>query len=109
MLDVPVESTQANEGHIRVYNDGNVKNTRALTGTAARSGSTVRYYSGTTNITTSMRSTTGWKVTLKPGAQQLVKVKIGILRTATYGSVKPARVSASWAGGQRPASASGRP
>lgn len=84
--------------YIRVYNDGNVKNTFALTGTAARSGSTVRYYSGTTDITTSMRSTTGWKVTLKPGAHQLVKVKIGILRTATYGSLKPARVSASWAG-----------
>jgi hypothetical protein len=92
------QRTKTRTFYIRVYNDGNVKNTFALTGTAARSGSTVRYYAGTTNITTTMRSTTGWKRTLRPGAHQLVKVRIGILRTATYGSLKPARVSASWAG-----------
>jgi hypothetical protein len=90
--------TQTRTFYVRVYNDGNVKNTIAVTGSAARSGSTVRYYSGSTNITTAMRSTKGWKVTLAPGAYKLVKVRIKILSTAAYDTLKPATVTGTWTG-----------
>ena len=45
-----------------------------------------------------MRTATGWKVRPRPGAYRLVEVRIGIRRTADFGSLKPARVSASWTG-----------
>ena len=93
---VKARRAQARTFFVRVYNDGSVDNTFALRGSAARSGSWVSYYSGTTNITTAMRTSTGWKMRLRPGAYRLVEVRIGIRRTADFGSLKPARVSASW-------------
>ncbi len=90
--------TQVRTFYTRVYNDGNVKNTFVLKGSAAPSGSTVQYYSGTTNATRAMRSAAGWRVTLKPGAYKLVKVRIKVLRGAAVGSLKVAKVSGSWTG-----------
>ncbi len=84
--------------YVRVYNDGNVKNTFVLKGSAARSGSTVQYFSGTTNVTSAMRSAAGRKVTLKPGTYKSVKVRIKILRGAAFGSLKIAKVSGNWTG-----------
>jgi hypothetical protein len=92
------DRTQTRTFYVRVYNDGNVTNTITLTGSAARSGSTVRYYSGTTNVTTAMRSAKGWKVTLAPGAYKLVKVRIKVLSTAAYDTLKPATVTGTWTG-----------
>ena len=90
--------TKTRSFYVRVYNDGNVKNTFALTGSAPVAGSAVRYYVGSTDITTSVRSTAGWKVALKPGAYKLVKVRIKVLRAAAYDSLKPATVTGSWSG-----------
>ncbi|MBC7631445.1 fibronectin type III domain-containing protein [Aeromicrobium sp.] len=84
--------------YARLYNDGNVTNNFIVRGSAALAGSTVRYYSGTTNITTAMRSTAGWIVTLRPGAYKLIKVRVTVLRTARTGSLKPATVSTRWLG-----------
>ena len=90
--------TQVRTFYARVYNDGNVKNTFVLKGSAAPSASTVQYYSGTTNVTSAMRSAAGWRVTLNPGAYRLVKVRIKVLRGAALGSLKVAKVSGSWTG-----------
>lgn len=95
---VKARRTATKTFYVRVYNDGNVRNTLAIKGSAARAGSTVRYYSGTTNITKALRSAAGWKVTLNRGAYKLVTVKITILRTAAFGSLKAAKVTGSWAG-----------
>jgi hypothetical protein len=84
--------------YVRVYNDGNVTDKIALRGSASSAGSRVRYLSGSTDITTAMRSTGGWKVSLKPRAYKLVKVRITILRGAAIGSAKPATVSGTWTG-----------
>jgi hypothetical protein len=97
------DRTQIRTFYVRVYNDGNVKNTFALTGSAARSGSAVRYFSGTTDISAEMRSSAGWRVTIDPGAYKLVKVRIKVLRTAAYGSLKPAKVTGTWTGEGTPA------
>lgn len=90
--------TKSRTFYVRVYNDGSVVNTFVLTGSAARSGSAVRYFSGTTDVTTQMRSATGWKVSLDPGASKLVKVRIKVLSAAAYDSLKPATVTGTWTG-----------
>ena len=84
--------------YARVYNDGNVSNAIAIKGSAALAGSTVRYYSGSTNVTTAMRSASGWRVTLNRGAYKVVTVKITIPRTASVGSYKSATVTSNWTG-----------
>jgi hypothetical protein len=84
--------------YVRVYNDGNAASTIAIRGTAARAGSTVRYYSGTANITNALRSPAGWNVSLDPSAYTLVTVKVTIRRTAKVGSLKPAMVTSTWVG-----------
>jgi hypothetical protein len=90
--------TQTRTFYVRVYNDGNVKNSITLTGTPPSSGSAVSYLSGTTNITRGMRSAAGYRVSLAPGAHKLLKVRIKLLRTAAYGSLKTAKVTGSWNG-----------
>jgi hypothetical protein len=83
---------------VRVYNDGNVTNLVTVRGSAARSGSTVRYYTGSTNLTRAMRSSAGWRVRLRPGAHRQVKVLVRVTRTARIGSLKPALVRSTWTG-----------
>jgi hypothetical protein len=95
---VKARRTQTRTFFVRVYNDGSVRNTLVLRGSRARAGSSVRFYAGTTNVTTAMRSTGGWKVRLGPGAYKLLEVRTRVLRTAKVGSLKPALVSATWTG-----------
>ena len=90
--------TQTRVFYVRVYNDGNVRNSIAVKGSAPVSGSAVRYYMGTTDVTTAMRSAGGWKVTLEAGRFKVVKVQIKVLRRAAFGSLKPAKVSGTWTG-----------
>lgn len=90
--------TQGRTFYVRVYNDGNAKNTFAIRGSAARAGSTVRYYSGSNEVTAAMRSASGLRVALKPGAQRLVVVRLKILRSAAVGTRKPVSVSGTWTG-----------
>lgn len=84
--------------YVRVYNDGNLTNSFTIKGSAATSGSTVRYYSGATNITTTMRSSAGYTVSLAPGAYKQVKAQISVNSSAALGSTKSATVSGTWKG-----------
>ncbi len=90
--------TQTRVFYARVYNDGNVKNSIAVEGSAPASGSAVRYYTGTTDVTTAMRSAGGWKVSLEAGRFKVVKVQIKVLRRAAFDSLKPAKLSGTWTG-----------
>jgi hypothetical protein len=84
--------------YVRVQNDGNATNTIVVKGSAAVSGSTVRYYYGSTNITTAMRSAAGYKVTLAAGNYRQLRVRISVGSAAAFGSLKPAKVTATWTG-----------
>ena len=95
---VSARRTRTRTFYVRVHNDGNVRNTVVVRGTAPRSGSRVRYHVGSTNITSAMRSAEGWRARLAPGAYTLVKVRIEVLRSASFGTRKPAKVSATWTG-----------
>lgn len=90
--------TQTRTFYVRVGNDGNVQNTFAVKGSAAQSRSTVRFYSGTTDITSALRSTAGWRVTVAPAAYRTITVRIKVLSGAVIGSSKQASVRATWAG-----------
>jgi hypothetical protein len=90
--------TQTRTFYVRVHNDGTVTNTIAVHGTNARRGSRVRYFAGTNDISTAMKSAKGWRVRLKPAASKRIEVRIRILRTAAYDSRKSARVTATWTG-----------
>jgi hypothetical protein len=92
------ERTQVRTFFVRVFNDGNVTNTIAVKGSGARPGSSVRYFVGSNNVTSAMRSSTGLRVTLRSGAFKLVKVRVKVLRTADYGSRKTATVQGVWTG-----------
>jgi hypothetical protein len=90
--------TQTRAFYVRVGNDGNVTNIFRLSGSAAGTGSTVKYFSGATNITTAIRSTTGYATTLAPGATKTFKVTITISGRARIGSTKAAILRAAWTG-----------
>lgn len=95
--------TKVRTFYVRVTNDGNVTNTFRLTGSASAAGSTVKYYSGATNITAQMRSATGYPMTLAPGARKSLRVTIAIARSAAIGSARSATIRATWTGdGTRP-------
>ncbi len=84
--------------YVRVHNDGSATNTFTLRGSAASPRSRVRYYSAKKNRTRVMRSPAGWKVTLNPGANKLIRVQIKIGPRAALGSRKAAAVRATWVG-----------
>jgi hypothetical protein len=90
--------------YVRVYNDGNASNSFTIRGTRPRAA-TVRYDTGrpgypdwTRNVTTAMRSSTGWRTTLAPQAFQRIRVLVTPRRTASPGSRQVAAVSATWRG-----------
>jgi hypothetical protein len=84
--------------YVRVYNDGNLRNTFALHGSAAPAGSSVGYLSGTRVITRSMRSAAGHRVTLGPGRYTLVTVRVAVRAGAVLGSRKAVTVRGTWTG-----------
>lgn len=84
--------------YVRIANDGTVTNTFELHGSVPVAGSSVRYFSGTNEITTAMRSDSGWPVTLARGTSRTMKMQIRVLTTATIGSLKPGTVTAAWTG-----------
>jgi hypothetical protein len=91
--------TETRRFYVKISNDGTVRNTFAVKGSAARPGSVVKYYdSQGNNITAAMRSTTGWKLTLRPGTFRRVTVQIRVKPGAAIGSLKPARVTGKWVG-----------
>lgn len=89
---------QTRSFYVRIANDGNVRNTFVVKGSAAWAGSAVRYYAGSANITRAMRSPRGWRITLIRGASRLIKVRVAVGPRARIGSIQPATVSARWAG-----------
>jgi hypothetical protein len=91
--------TETRRFYVKISNDGNVRNTFAVKGSAARPGSVVKYYDNRgNNITAAMRSTTGWKLTLGPGGFRRITVQIRVKATARIGTLKPARVTEKWVG-----------
>lgn len=97
-VKVEARRTTARTFYVRVHNDGNVKNTVSVTGSGARSGFRVKYISGTTDITSEVRSEAGWPVTLRAAEYELVKVKVEVLRGAAHGSRLPVKVTGTWRG-----------
>lgn len=90
--------TQTRTFHVRVYNDGNATNTFVVRGTAARAGSTVRYFDGTTDVTDALRSRVGLRLSLAPRGYKALTVRLTPTRSAAAGSLKPAAVTATWRG-----------
>ncbi len=84
--------------YARVGNDGNVTDAFKIRGSAARAGSRVRFFRGTTEITSAMRSAAGWAATLAPGASKTIRMRIRVRSTAAFGSTKPGTVTATWTG-----------
>lgn len=52
----------------------------------------------TTDVTATMRSATGVRVSLTPAAESLIRVRIVALPDAVVGSLKPAAVTGTWVG-----------
>jgi probable HAF family extracellular repeat protein len=84
--------------YVRLYNDGNVTSTMALTGTAAGPGSRVRYLRGGTDVTAAMTSPTGMSLRLRPHRHRQVRLEIHVRSRAARGSLLPAQVTATWTG-----------
>jgi hypothetical protein len=85
--------------YVRIYNDGNDMDTLTVRGVSIPTLAAVRYLSGTTDITARMQSQAGFTVArLRPGAFRLIEVRITPGAAAAVGSVRVARVSATWTG-----------
>jgi hypothetical protein len=84
--------------YVRVRNDGNTIGAFTLRGSAAMRGSVVRYYSAGVEITNAMRSAGGWHPLLAPGAMRQLRAQVKIGSRATIGSLKTAKVTATWQG-----------
>lgn len=97
-MTLEAQRTQSRTFYARIANDGNATNQITMKGSAARTGSTVRYFSGANNITTAMRSAKGIRVTLAPGAHKLIKVQMTIAGQTTLGTRKSATVTTEWDG-----------
>jgi hypothetical protein len=90
---------QPRDFYVRIYNDGNDMDTLTVRGVSVPTLATVRYLSGTTDITARMQSQAGFTVArVRPGAFRLVEVRITPGAAAAVGSVRVARVSATWTG-----------
>lgn len=90
--------TQTRTFYVRVVNDGAVRTRFALRGSAPAARSRVRYFKGTVEITTPMRSKAGWPVTLRAGAAKTIEMRITVRRSAAFGSRMPGTVTATWPG-----------
>ncbi|MBG0816752.1 Calx-beta domain-containing protein [Planomonospora sp. ID82291] len=84
--------------YVRVQNDGTSTAVIAVKGSRASSGSTVRYFSGSTDVTAGMHSGSGWRVALARGAYRLIRVQLQISSTVRAGSVRYASVWGTWSG-----------
>ncbi|MFN8192694.1 MAG: Calx-beta domain-containing protein [Nocardioidaceae bacterium] len=84
--------------YVRIVNDGTTPDTFQVTGSGSPSGAKVAYYSGTTDITTKMRSAAGYDVALPVGAKKVLRVTVRITRGAVFGTTKTATVRAAWTG-----------
>jgi hypothetical protein len=89
---------QARNFYVRVQNDGNSRNTLTLRASRPARASGVRYFFRGTDITRTLRSSTGWQVRLKRGGYRMVRMRIKVFRNAEVGSRKPARVVGIWSG-----------
>jgi hypothetical protein len=84
--------------YVRVRNDGNTVGAFTVRGSASMRGSVVRYYSAGVEITTAMRSAGGWRPVVAPGAMRQLRAQVRIGSRATIGSLKSAKVTATWQG-----------
>lgn len=84
--------------HIRIANDGRGTNTFRLEGTPPAPGSHVRYFSGGTEVTSAMRSSSGWPVAVASGDPKRIRMEVRVGRSAKIGSLRRGAVTASWTG-----------
>ena len=84
--------------YVRVRNDGNTVGAFTVRGSALMRGSVVRYYSAGVEITNAMRSASGWHPILAPGPMRQLRAQVTIGSWATIGSLKSAKVTATWQG-----------
>ena len=84
--------------YVRVFNDGNSLDTFTFRGTGAGRDATVRYSLGATDVTSAMRSSAGKRLQVGPGFSADFQVRITIRRSAAIGSLKAAKISATWKG-----------
>jgi len=84
--------------YARIYNDGNVRNVFALTGTRPPRGAKVRYLLGGKDVTAAMRSEAGVRLAVAPDRSGLVTVRIEVGPRAAIGTRKHALVTATWHG-----------
>ena len=95
---VNARRTQTRTFYARIYNDGTLRNTFTIKGSASQTGTRVRYYHGTTDVTTRLLSSTRWHVSCAPRGYVLVRAVIHLTSTAHIGTTKTADVTASWVG-----------
>ena len=84
--------------YVRVFNDGNSVDTFTFRGTGAGRDATVRYRLGDTDVTSAMRSSAGKRLQVSPGFSADFQVRITVRRSASIGSLKAAKISATWRG-----------
>ncbi|MFB9877343.1 Calx-beta domain-containing protein [Planobispora siamensis] len=84
--------------YVRIANDGTSRATITVKGGAAPSGVRVRYHEGRSNVTAALRSDSGLRVKLAPGAHRRIRIQMLISPDIEIGSVKQVAVSAAPAG-----------
>jgi glycerophosphoryl diester phosphodiesterase len=85
--------------YVRISNDGTEPATYAVTGSAPRPRSRVRYWSPQgVDVTAAVRSAGGWSTSLQPGGSTTMRVTITVLRRAAFRTVKSAAVTTWWRG-----------
>jgi hypothetical protein len=83
---------------VRVYNDGDVRAAFTANATSSAHKLRVRYYAGTVNVTSALRSASGLSFTLSPGQYKQFRVKMLVGRHAPIGARKFAKVTATGTG-----------
>jgi hypothetical protein len=85
--------------YVRIHNDGTQTNTITLKGRRPRTGSTIRYTQGDTDVTTALQSATGLPLTIEPGTDyRQIRVQITIRPNAPLNHYQPATLTAAWTG-----------
>jgi hypothetical protein len=101
-------STTAGRGVLRTFvlsvqNDGAVSDSYTLRGPGSSTGFTVRYFAGTTNITTAVVNGTYRMNGVAPGAARSIQMRVTVGSGAAIGSQKSSPVTATSAGTGSPA------
>lgn len=84
--------------YVQMQNDGNAPSAFTLRGSGSSTGFTIRYFSGSTDITGRVVRGTYSSGTLSPGAARTVRLVVTIGSGATLRSVKSCLITVTWTG-----------